>query len=910
MGSRRSAIRRTTAAGALAALAALAVAEEAFHDGGAAGCRCHRLLRTEGMAFTEQRFDAATGQDLRNYPPDRLVDYLHMNLDIDIEDMNEPTLSGTQVLVFRAIADEIETLTLDARQLQIEGAWSRGEPNDLVELGTDSFLTRFASASRERATPFHHDGDRLTLTFDPPLERGETYSVMVQYSATDPPDGLFWTPESDEWPGRPAQIHTQGQPETNSYWFPCHDFPNDRVTARVRVTIPDEYTASANGVLEDRTARDGRVAYTWLLDQDHPVYLATLVVGEFDVVDVAPEGHRVPMPVYVPEGWADRVERTYGNTAEMLRVFEERFDEPYPWKRYAQLVVWNFGAGGMENTTATTMYDTAAFDEKAMLDNDLDGLISHELAHQWFGDLLTCNSWDHIWLNEGWATYSTALWYEARDGYEPGYQRRMRATMRRIAQRDHLADGSDETRPAMVSRVYSYPWETFRRVSNPYGKGASVLHMLRHTLGEETFFRGVARYIDDHKFSTVETDEFRRALEDASGRSLERFFEQWVHRPGTPDVTVSADWDAARSELKLVVEQTQRIDADHPAFVFDLPIEVSTAPGAEPVRVVVGVDSRRHERAVPLETAPTMVEVDPDLTVLMRVTPDMSADWLRTQAFEGRTLASRIDATDALSAHAGARTVETLVRRTGSGNWALRQEAFRSLGVLGAGDEIETLLDDGVDDARVRLEAIRALGTMTERRWADTLARHADDEGESYACRAAALEALGTVGSAEDLEIYARALASESQHDQVRAGALRGLKALDEAPGLAMAIPFTRPGNLNRLRPVAIDAVAALSRHDADAAFRAVAPLLADREARTVNAAGEALVLMEDDRGLAPLERVARSARDPQRRARAEGWSARLGAALGAEASDDATRRELERVRRELEALRRDFEKR
>lgn len=865
------------------------------HAGSAECLRCRLLVagaHDSSAAPSELRFEPGTGRDKRNFAPDRPADLLHMKVEMNIEDMNNPSLTAVQTLTFAPIGRPLDVLRLNAEQMEIES---------VCLVGPDGSRRGVASTS--------YDDHELTIRFDPPIAVGEQATIQVDYALHDPAQGLTWTTESPEWPGRPAQIHTQGQPETNRFWFPAHDFPNERLTTEFVVTVPEGYVVSSNGKLVSEETKDGRSTFHWLQDRDHVSYLVSLIVGKFDIVDVAPEGSELKMPVYVPPGKGGQVRQTYGRTPEMLKVFERRFDEPYPWARYAQLVVWNFGAGGMENTSATTMFDTAVLDETALLDGDLDGLISHELAHQWFGDLITCNTWAHIWLNEGWATYSTALWYEARDGYDDGYLYSVYNSLRGVAKADQFKPGDTSFRPAMVSPVYEHPWETFRRTSNPYPKGCSILHMLRMKLGEDLFFRAVGVYVDRYKFRTAETDDFRQVLEEVSGQSLEKFFTQWCYRPGTPKLHVKAEWDEELRELHIVAEQMQRIDAELPAFEFDLPIIIETSTGSH--SIIIPVNAQRHERSVALDEDPRMVLVDPQLTVLADLTVQQPARRFIAQLEGGPTVPSRLDAAAALSSFAGRPGVVDALRdclAAKGEHHAVRSRAAESLGKLAATDALLACLGAGIDDARVRASAIRALESSQGDAALTLLAKHASGSEPSYACRAAAIEALGKLGDASSLPLIEQALEVDSQHDQVRQAALRALRELDKAECLAAAIPFTRFGVFSRTRPVAIDAVANLAHHDKARAYDAVAPLLSDPEDRTVRAAIEALVKIEDERGVQALEIAASATRNAEVRRAAESARDRLRSALDRSDSMTSTRAEIERLSRELEQLRQKVE--
>lgn len=864
-----------------------------------------RLLQSESADST--RFESGTGRDLRNFAPDRPADLKHMRLEFDIPDMNTPRLSAKQTLKFSANARPLDVLSLNAEQMDIAS----------VEIPDSSPMHATTRVTHS------YDGKALAVRFDPPLPPGADAEIVVRYTLNDPVDGMTWTPESPEWAGRPAQIHTQGQPETNRFWFPTHDFPNERLSTEIIATVPEGFIVSANGreTAPPRTD-NGRTTFHWLQEKPHVSYLVSMVIGKFDIKDVAPPGSKISMPVYVPPGKGGDIERTYKRTPDMVKVFEERFSEPYPWDRYGQVCVWNFGAGGMENTSVTTMYDTAHLDEKALEDEDLDGLISHELGHQWFGDLITCNTWAHIWLNEGWATYCSALWFEARDGGQNGYINSMWRTMRGIAKSDSLAPdakGDAAKRPGMVSPIYTHPWEVFRRASNPYPKGCSMLHMLRADLGDELFFKCVAEYVDRFKLKTAETSDFRRTFEEVSGKSLERFFAQWAERPGTPKVSVKASWSEKTKELRLVIEQKQLIDDEHPAYVFELPVEayLSAGDNAKPVTALIPVNASRHERVIPLESAPSMVLIDPDLHVLMDIDVDAPTDWLQNQMTTERSIASRLDALNFVRGKSSPAVIDAALKVVrDEDEWhSVRSEAAETLGKLSALEPLQGYLKDGVDNARVRRAVINAIGEIEGEAALPVLAVHAADENESYACRAAALEQLGKRaprGSTEYLPIFAAALRSTSQHDQVRLGAIKGLRHLNIKEALDLVLPFIRMGTPGRTRPDAIETIAklaALSDELRDVVYRATVPLLADREERAQRAAINAMVTIKDRRGLDDLDRLAATTRNEQTKDAAERARERLAAALDKADSIDATQAEIERLKGDLKRLESKIEK-
>lgn len=553
--------------------------------------------------------DRDTGRSLLNWPPPTHFDHQHGKLEIDIPSMDEPEFSATL------------TLTLAAT----------GTDRDHIRLDAGAMLTIKSVRVGGRAQSFTHaDGD-LMIWLDRPAERDRPIEVVVEYDLSyrngNNFAGLYWSPgspgsrdENQRWP----QIHTQGQPESNSLWFPCHDFPNDRLTTEIVVTVEEGYQVLSNGALltpmGGEPAGEGRRRWHWLQAQPHPNYLVTLVVGKFELLDMGgPESARpgLPMTVWAPLGRADRTREVFADTAQMVASFERILDEPYPWAKYDQVVARGYTSGAMENTSASTFFIAAAFAEPGAM----DGIIAHELIHQWFGDLLTCKSWEHIWLNEGWASMGEALWAEEEARLTTGDPRAARDAYESVVARSLSAQRGNRTTspewPALVSSQYQIPLQVFMKSDNPYTKGQLVLHMLREGLGDELFFRAVARYIDEFKFREVETDDFRLVLERESGLSLERFFDQWTKRPGIPSLQVDIDWDASARVLRVRVDQTQQIDADNPAYWFHVPIGVRLADGTtRTVRVLS--DQRSVSAEFPLEAAPEEVVVNPGLAVAAR----------------------------------------------------------------------------------------------------------------------------------------------------------------------------------------------------------------------------------------------------------------------------------------------------
>jgi aminopeptidase N len=826
--------------------------------------------------------NASTGADTLNYPPDRVVDFEHMRLELDIPDMNTPTLSAKETLTFTALAPVVEKITLDAHKLGIDRVYAIG---------------------RGRAVTHSYDDDTLTLAFDPPLRRGDTGGVVIEYTVNDPPEGLLWSPESPAIPGRAAQIHTQGESETNSYWFACHDSPNERLTTEILCTVPEGFTVSSNGRLVSEATEKGRTTFHWSQDLPHVNYLVSLCVGQWDIVDISDTD--LPMPVYVPRGMGKHVKASYGRTPAMVRAMAEAVDEPYPWAQYGQILVWDFAAGGMENTSVTTMYPAAVLEDPTVESDHrrLESLIAHELGHQWFGDLITCNSWDHIWLNEGFATYMEALWWEATDGYDNGYLFDIWENNRSSAFRDKAPEKG--LRPGMVTREYDTPDDVFRNRSNPYPKGASILHMLRSRLGDGAFFAGLRGYVDQHKFKTVETVDFRKSMEAASGQSLERFFEQWAYRPGSPELTITPKWDPAKKILSIRVEQTQRADEELPAFAFDLPIHIVNAEGVH--TETLHVTGRHAEVTIPLESEPTMAAVDPWLMTLATRTLKVPEAWLIEQLRSGPTIPSRLDAAIALAEHPGKATTGALaaVVSDSSEHFALRVRCADSLGGLGAGKELLGLINAGVNgDSRVHVALLDALATTRDDGALRVLRTVAQDRSANHRVRAAGIDGIGKLGDASDMPLLTAALEQDSHADSIRSAAVGAMVELNQPEAMALIAPLAAPSSYERFRPQVIGAIADLKEHDPDLAFRTIEPYLNDRAERARAAAARAMAELGDERGLPMLRRLSRSHKQLAFRELCADMAKELAANAHNEKPNANLSREIEDLRQELEKLR------
>src|SRR5690606_27078286 len=520
------------------------------------------------------------------YSPDRVCDIRHIKIDVEL-DTDARRITGTCTLTLSPVVSGRTWLRLGPVELDIAPARRAGE------------------------RPEHrHDGKVLQVDLGE-VREGQAFDLEVDYSG-QPRRGIYFIGPDEAYPDKPTQVWTQGQDEDSRFWFPCFDAPSEKATSEVIATVPARFFALSNGTLVSDTSEGDRRRWHWRFDTPHSCYLITLAAGELSELRdewAGPDGP-VEVTYYVAPGREEDARRTLGRTPEMLSLFSRLFGVPYPYEKYAQVCVADFIFGGMENTTATTLTDVVLYDERAALDFDADALVAHELAHQWFGDLLTCRSWGEGWLNEGFATYAEYLWREAHEGRDAADHE-----LDEWAEQ-YFGEDSSRYRRIVATNVYDEPIEIFDH--HLYEKGGRVLHMLRHLLGDEPFFRAIKHYLEKHRLGSVETRDLARAVEEATGRRLDWFFDQWIVRgAGHPELQVGYQWDAERRLVCLSVKQTHKVDDKTP--LFRLPTLLELVVGERTRQVAIQIEEAQHTFYVPCEREPSQAIFDPGKILLARV---------------------------------------------------------------------------------------------------------------------------------------------------------------------------------------------------------------------------------------------------------------------------------------------------
>lgn len=412
---------------------------------------------------------------------------------------------------------------------------------------------------------------KVTVTLDKAYGPDDTISIRFKYTAT-PTKGVYFVPaESD----RAAQIWSQGEPDEARHWFPSFDFPSDKATTEEYITAEKGLTVIGNGeFLGKEESSAGMETWHYKMPVPHSTYLVSFVIGDY--TRVADTYKNVPLGFYVYKGREATAHKAFDDTKSMIGTYEQLTGVDFPYNKYDQTIVAAFKFGGMENITATTMADTEIFFGEMLGGNGIvTDLVSHELAHSWFGDMVTCRNWAELWLNEGFATYMEAAYREQKFGRED-YIRKITSN----AEEFMADDAISSKRHGLFNQRAGFVDELFDNSAITYSKGGAVIHTLREQVGTEAFWKAINLYLNRHKFGSVESTDLRAAMEETSGQDLGWFFDQWVYGAGTPRLDVRQTYSARTKTLKLTITQTQKADAITPA-VFRLPmdLDIKTAGG-------------------------------------------------------------------------------------------------------------------------------------------------------------------------------------------------------------------------------------------------------------------------------------------------------------------------------------------
>ena len=660
-----------------------------------------------------------------------------------------------------------DSTSLDGRVVTTAVALRPGMDSLILDAGTGMAIGAI-TAPGGKTLRHEHRGDTLVVHLAKPARFRDTLQFTITYhdSLTNGQGLTFIRPEGQEH--RPQQIWSQGEDHNNHYWFPTYDFPNDKATWDMIVTVPTTYTVVSNGKLLSDTRSGRNHTVHWSLKEPASTYLASIVIAPF--AKIHDSWHGKPVDYYVYHADSARAWRLFHVTPDMIDTYSKLTGVPYAWSKYAQSTVADF-FGGMENVSATTLVDWLP-DSTAYQDRPWYQwiLIPHELAHQWFGDYVTTENWANMWLNEGFAEFMPGqYWNEAQgrhaadDYYLDEYRQFMQIDARR---RMPLASlGSN----------------------NIYPKGALVLRMLKQYLGPEAFWASVHRYLTDHKFDNATSDDFRQAVLDATGRDLWWFWDEWFYQAGYPEFQVSAQYDSTAHRLALHVVQTQKdtAQADSTGLryttpaVFRMPLTVRVGTASGDVVAHDSITSADQTFLIDsLSGPPTMVVFDDNDGILKKLDFQQPTAWLAEELQRTPNLWNRHWAIEQLAARtsdsAAANAIAQAARS--ADYWETRAAAVEALSQFPAAaalPAVRAALSD--TSAQVRAAAAGALGDFAGSTEAMNLAQQAWQKESSYETRAAALGSLIRLDAAHSGELIRLGLATPSYRDAIQNAALRAI---------------------------------------------------------------------------------------------------------------------------------------
>jgi len=621
-------------------------------------------------------------------------DLVHTKLELSF-DWEKKRVNGKATLTVRPWFYATDKLTLDAKNFDIHYVGFEGKKDTLR---------------------YDYDNEELVVHLGKTYTRTEEYKVVVHYTAK--PDeresyggsaaismdkGLYFINPDGSDPDKPRQIWTQGETESNSFWFPTTDKPNQRCTQEMYLTVEDKYKTLSNGLLlSSKKNPDGTRTDYWKMDKPHAPYLFMITVGEFAVVK--DKWRNIPLEYYVEPKYEAYARDIFPYTPEMLEFFSKKLGYDYPWQKYSQVVVRDYVSGAMENTTAVIFGEFMQQDKRGLLDNHLtnEKIVAHEMFHHWFGDLVTTESWANLTLNEGFANYSEYLWLEHKHGRDEADYHEM------VERQGYVYSALDGGRPLIH---FGYENRESMFDAHSYNKGGAILHMLRTHVGDDAFFAALQYYLKKHAHTDVEVHELRMAFEDVIGQDFNWFFNQWFLGSGHPNLDISYDWDAAEGKSIVTIAQTQEPNKQTP-YIYDLPMQVDLYDASGKARrESIRLTKRTQTFSFDAPERPAVVNVDAE-KALLAVKNDQHT--LEEWAFlyrHGRVWQDRWEAVQNLKKKSSKLAKEIMAEALRDKHWSIRQEAL-SVADLKNPDVAAAVVQLAKADTKpsVRATAIRMLG--------------------------------------------------------------------------------------------------------------------------------------------------------------------------------------------------------
>ncbi len=670
----------------------------------------------------------------------KVNELVHTKLDVRF-DYKKSYLYGKAWLTLKPYAYATDSLTLDAKGMDI---------NQLA----------IVKEGKNYPLKYTYDSVLLKISLDKTYLPKDAYIIYINYTskpnelkaigsqAITDAKGLYFINPDSAIKGKPVQIWTQGETESSSAWFPTIDKPNQKTTQEISMTVPAKYVTLSNGALvSQRKNTDGTRTDTWKMDKPHAPYLFMMAVGDFKIYH--DKWNNVPVDYYLEPAFAPYAKEIFGLTPEMIGFYSRKLGIDYPWNKYAQIVVRDYVSGAMENTTATLHGDFVHQTPREMIDGSSgEEVIAHELFHQWFGDYVTAESWSNLSVNESFADFSETIWLEYKHGKDAGDEHNYESMMAYLKS----AKAKEKN---LIRFNYADKEDMFDVVT--YQKGGRILNMLRNYLGEDVFYKGLNIYLTQNALGNGEAQQLRLALEKASGKDLNWFFNQWYYRSGNPDLKISYKWDAGSKTQTVYLAQTQKEEA------FILPIKMDVYTDGKKESKMYWMDAKQDSISWKLPNKPNLVNVDADKILLVNKTDDKTLEEFYYQFTHAPLYLDRLEALNAATPK-------------------LANEFARKIVIAALNDSYKGLRIAAIHAVNMENEALKneALPIIIKLAKTDV----------ASTVKAAALESLASLADSTYLPIFEMALTSPSY--AVESAALNGILPLDKQRAFALAKQFEK----------------------------------------------------------------------------------------------------------------------
>jgi len=669
-----------------------------------------------------------------NAPPhrtrDREIDIRHIKINVSVDIKNE-SVYGHVVHTLTPLKASLDSFTMDA---------------------DDMIIRRVRIENKD--VQFNHTGGKVFINLKETIGWKDTVNVRIDYSA-QPLLGTFFIKPDKTYPDKPWQAWTQGEETDNHHWVPLYDYPNDRATFETILTVDKKFKAVSNGELLSVTDNnDGTHTWHWYENYPMVAYLISYVIGEYEKVEDSYNG--IPVNYWVYKENKNETERSFGLTTDMMKYFGEVTGIEYPYEKYDQIILDDFMFGGMENITLTHNTDRTMHDQFAAPDVSSDGLVAHELAHQWYGDMITTRNWANIWLNEGFATFFSRKYREHKYGYDEGEYIRLGEI------RSYFGSNKRWQRPTVHNKYY-VPMDLFD--GHVYAKGSLILCMMRDVLGDELFYRAIQHYTKLNQYKCVETPDLKKAVEEATGQNLDWFFKQWVYEPGYPKYDVKWNYNQRNRSVQLRVKQKQ--DGN----LFKMPVKVRI----DDIVHTVWVEDKELLYEIPVKERPELVIFNAGMLIPCDLTFNKPiSEWI-LQLEKGPHILDRVAAIQVLKKKKGRRVVELALLDAAKSDpfWGVRKEAVNGFAALKSKKYSKDLMSlSNNQDNRVRRSIWRALQNYKDDEEVSIFLKNIIDTDKKYYSVSDAFKALVVVDTAAARETVEDLLNTESHTDVIRKSAI------------------------------------------------------------------------------------------------------------------------------------------